>query len=208
MRKGHKKGFLLVEVLIAIFILIMVSATGISLVVYGYRAINYNGHSMEASWLAQEGANALRGLRDTNWLRFGYDKENCWNMAADTCAPENEIREGVYTIQISPTDEPILTTATSELNLADGIDDSDRQFQLHYQDLDLATDIDGDGIADNDHQYVSHNPGIEESKFFRTVTVNSAAPDTIEMICSVQWLEGSQVEEIALPVIITNYMTE
>lgn len=208
MRKGHKKGFLLVEVLIAIFILIMVSATGISLVVYGYRAINYNGHSMEASWLAQEGANALRGLRDTNWLRFGYDKENCWNMAGDNCAPEYRIQQEDYIMLAPPDKEPVLKEISKPLDLSDGVNNDDEVYQLHYQDLDPATDTDGDKITDNDHDFVGHLAGVEESKFFRTVKVTSITADTIEMVCTVQWLEGSQVEEIALPVVITNYATE
>ena len=95
-RAPLKKGFLLVETLISITILIMVIATGISLLVLGFQAIAYNAHSLEASWLAQEGANSLRGLRDTNWLRFGYDKTNCWLKIGTDCETADVISTGSY----------------------------------------------------------------------------------------------------------------
>lgn len=206
MRKGHRKGFLLVEVLISIFILIMVAATGVSLVVYGYRAINYNGNSMEASWLAQECANTLRGIRDTNWLRFSYDKENCWHMAGtDGCAPGSAIQGGHYTLEISPADSatpPRLQLQDDGLSLENGISDDDETFRLHYHSLEKS--------GEAERQFLSHDAddSIGESKFFRVLEVVSAGDERIDAVCTVAWFEGSRVETITLPATITSYLTD
>lgn len=212
MRKGHRKGFLLVEVLISIFILIMVAATGVSLVVYGYRAINFNGNSIEASWLAQECANTLRGLRDTNWIRFGYDKKGCWNMAGtDNCNPGNAISEGSYILQIPINGNdgvqtpPSLESVEHELNLENGINESDEQFRLYYHTLEENGDETSPG-----RQFLSHDDAgsIGESKFFRILQVISATPTEIDATCTVAWFEVSKVEKIELPATVTNYITD
>ena len=98
-----RKGFLLVEVLLSIGILILATATGITLLALGYRAISINAHSLEGSWLAKECANGLRGYRDTNWLRYSYDKVDCWDTITDCTAPQGMVTNDMYRINISRT---------------------------------------------------------------------------------------------------------
>lgn len=188
-----QKGFLLVEALISITILLMVSATIITLLVVANRAIKFNAHSLEASWLTQEGVNAFRGLRDTNWIRFSYDKENCWNMTTDTCDPSNAIAaDSNYTIETSPIMPPQLIDKGTALDLSDGIGATDETYRLYVQ---------ADGTT-------NHDSGGEETIYFRTIEVGNVTANRIDAVCRMEWLEGSDPKSISLPVTITNFALE
>jgi type II secretory pathway pseudopilin PulG len=195
MRQKHKshKGFLLVETMISITVLLMVSAIIITLLVTANRAINFNAHSLEASWLTQECVNAFRGLRDTNWIRFSYDKEACWNMTTSNCAPANAIAASTnYTIETSTTMPPEMAAQGDPLNLTDGEDPADQNYKLYIQ---------ADGTT-------NHDSAGEETLYFRTLETTSATASQIDAVCRIEWLEGSDPKSISLPVTITNFALE
>lgn len=212
--RKHKarKGFLLVEVLISIGILVLATTTGITLLIIGHRAISINAHSLEASWLAKEGANAFRGLRDTNWLRFSYDKKNCWDSTNNDCAaPTHMLTGDWYRLTASRTDAPQIELTLTELDLTDGAGASAEEqfYRLYYVDPDPL-----DGIVE---QNVEHQPfpppkplpdGVTESIFYRSIEIISGTdldPTTIEAECKVQWREGARTMEIRAPITLRNY---
>jgi len=209
-----------VEALIAITMLILVTVSSVGLMVAGYRAINYNAHSLTASWLAQECVNGVRGLRDTNWIRFSYDKDACWNMAGDNCDPGNAIKTNwAYKLSISPFSPPMLDEVgdgtLNALDLSDGGNNLDNDYLLTYQDLDNSTDFDGNNYNTDDKQFLGVpmlgiTDYVEDSIFYRMVktlapTADCPAGQCLEAVCEVQWLEGSTMKKISLPVVITNY---
>jgi len=212
-------GFLLVEAIMAITILIMVSATSISLLVMGFRAINMNKHSLEASWLAQEGAESLRGLRNTNWLRFGYDKKNCWTIAtSNKCSSTSKISgtksaPAIYSLGVSLSKPPILTVEKNQIDLSKGENASEnKSFLLYYQDIDPTTDYDGDGKKDNDKQYIGPKNAtyttVEATKYYRQIETYVFNPNQVEATITVGWYEGSTPHAVKLPVTLTNYQLE
>lgn len=199
----------------------MVSATAISLLVMGHRAVNVNEHSLEASWLAQEAAESLRGLRDTNWIRFGFDKENCWSSKAGTCDPPLSVSSftggtgsaGYYALGTSLTGAPTLIQGKQSLEMGAGEDaEPNQEYLLYYQDLDDTEDYDGDGITDNDKQYIGPSSAgytiIEPTKYFRQIETTLLADGTIEAMVTLGWFEGSKPYTIELPVTLTNYQLE
>lgn len=208
---NRKSGFVLVEVLISVAILLMLASTGIGLVTMGYRAISFNAHSIEATWLAQQGANSLRGLRDTNWLRFGYNKTDCWKIVGDACLTGTPLDTGNYIIDIS-LDGPIVLKNVSdltdpELDLSDGINNDDSDFRLDYIDRDNTEDSDNDKDDTNDKDYLSHAAG-QSSIYYRTVQITNATDPNIEASVEVHWLESGAPKKIAIPVTLTNYYRE
>lgn len=213
---NRKSGFVLVEVLISVAILLMLASTGIGLVTMGYRAINFNAHSIEATWLAQQGANSLRGLRDTNWLRFGYNKTDCWKIVGDACLTGTPLDTGNYIIDISLggsiTLQNISDLTDPKLDLSDGINNDDSRYRLDYYDNDAMTDSDGDGTLANDKNYLAHKtltPGaISPSIYYRTVQITNATDPNIEASVEVHWLESGAPKKIAIPVTLTNYYRE
>jgi type II secretory pathway pseudopilin PulG len=65
---SHKKGFTLVEVLISLSVLIMVVVSATGLLVSSIRTNADNIDVIIAYGLAQEGLEAVRNIRDSNWL--------------------------------------------------------------------------------------------------------------------------------------------
>lgn len=77
----NKKGFTLIEVLLAVFI-ISVAVLGL------YNGINYSYHSVEtakkvftASYLAEEGVELVKNIRDSNFVTGGAT----WNTGLLNC---------------------------------------------------------------------------------------------------------------------------
>ncbi len=71
----NQKGFTLAELLITIFVF-TVGILGIYLVVQNsYATINYAKNRLIAIYLAQEGIEIVRNIRDTNWL----EEEESWD---------------------------------------------------------------------------------------------------------------------------------
>jgi len=215
-----RPGFLIVETLIAITILIMVSATSISLVVMGFHAININRHSLKASWLAQETVESLRILRDTNYLRFGYDKENCWTVATtNKCLDSNagefagtKTSPAYYTL-VSFGGDIFFHEEKAPLNLKEAPDSqANLPFLLYYQDIDPTIDYDGDGINNNDKQYLGAKIPtltlVGASKYYRQIETYMENPNQVEAVVTIGWYEGSTPHTIKLPVTLTNYQLE
>lgn len=74
----------LAEVLIA-FLVVGIFGTAATMILT--QAIDVNKEAegrLMAYNLAREGVEAIRNIRDTNWLRFPGDRENCWNVMLDT----------------------------------------------------------------------------------------------------------------------------
>jgi len=213
---NRKSGFVIVEVLISVAILSMLAAAGIGLVTMGYRAINFNAHSIEATWLAQQGANSLRGLRDTNWLRFGYNKTTCWKIVGDACTTGTPLDTGNYIIDISLNGPIILNKISDltdpELDLTDGITGDEKFFRLDYIDRDNVEDSDNDGDSVNDKDYLAHKAmtagAISPSIYYRIIKITNATDPDIEASIEVHWLESGAPKKIAIPVTLTNYYRE
>ena len=199
------KGYLISEVIVSIFILILTFSSAITLVVYGYRAINFNRNSLVAGMLVKQCSESIIGLRDTNWLRFSYNKNGCWNMNDITC-PGVALAAGNYTLEVSFSGAPVFTQTADDLDLMDGITDSDKTFLLNYFDADLTFDSDGDGNQTNDQDAYTTGVGLGESKFYRIMEITITDGATyIDAVCKVIWQEGSEEKKIEVPVSLTNY---
>lgn len=79
--RGAKKAFTLPEVLVAISVLILVISAAINLTVSNIRSNQSNADSIIAYGLAQEALEALRNIRDSNWL-LGADFQG---KVGETC---------------------------------------------------------------------------------------------------------------------------
>jgi len=210
--KKSKKGFLIVEALLAVTIVMMTVTTAVFLVVYGYAAVNYNKNSLIAGMLTLECKESLRGLRDTNWARFSYDKKNCWNANSDTCSGVDYIgSQDFYRLELDYINAPsFVENPATALDLSNGVDTTDDFYRLNYLDTNLLFDSDSDGDFTNDEDIYTTGAGIGESKFYRMMEVTSTVPlvppfTTINARCVTAWMEGNDPKKIDLPVTLTNY---
>src|SRR3989338_7328669 len=74
-----KKAETLAEVLIALSVISMGAGGASTLVTMSIKANGQSEERIVAYSLAREGVEALRNIRDTNWLRFPGNKTECWD---------------------------------------------------------------------------------------------------------------------------------
>jgi type II secretory pathway pseudopilin PulG len=101
LKLGRKqKAETLLEVVIAIMVVAMGAAVAASVIVTALRSNSFNRDSLMAQNLAQEGIEYMRNLRDTNWMKFSYDPEGCWNMkpGVDSCITSDALISKYYSL--------------------------------------------------------------------------------------------------------------
>ena len=207
MNKKLKKqpiGESLIEVITAIFVLVIGSSVAVSIVVNGMQTNNFNRDSMLALNLAIEGVEAMRTIRDNNWLRFAYDKEKCWDIAPEKkeCEDGNKIPNGNYIVDLDKTYSWNLNKIDSlkELDLNSGLE-KNADFRLKIQDR--------GGAPDKQNIYVSAKGATLkdiDSPFYRMITIKTEpSADQMNVTSAVQWLYQGQKHEIKITNKLSNY---
>ncbi len=218
-RYGKKTADTLIEVIIALFVLVIGSGAATVLIVSSLQANTFSKDSLVGLNLAVEGIEAIRNIRDTNWVKFSYDKENCWNMlpekaSGDDCTSAlNLIDKSNYTVDLDTsnytwglTDEGI----SNSLDLEGATATTNDPYKLYFIDLDDSYNSDNQGTASDDHDlFVSDDIGgtsnTGESKFYRMVSVTYPNADTMNVESLVQWKAGAIVHQIKLTSSLTNF---
>ncbi len=216
----HSRGETLLEVLIALVVLIIGSVTATSLILTSIKANLYNKDALQALNLAQEGIEYMRNLRDTNWIRFSANRQDCWNVkpGAATCAG-NLLAEALPSDSGYALGQKIGNRIATKLDLADGVVADEEQYRLHYYDLDPTKEAD-------DFDYIaSGNPppaAVASSKFYRSInidyktigpaptwtigeTADPALADLMMVSSKVQWKDGGTVHQVVLSSALTRY---
>jgi prepilin-type N-terminal cleavage/methylation domain-containing protein len=117
---NHKKGFTLPEVLVAMTVLVLVVLAATNLLVSSIRSNVTNINTMVAYGLAQEGLEAVRNIRDSDWLlgaNFdgtlgGRIKTNVWGV------PLASVTGGVAYFTVDAKQPSALAQFRFPLNLA------------------------------------------------------------------------------------------
>jgi len=214
----------LIEVMVALFVLTLGSLAATSLVVSSLQANTFSKDSLVAVNLAVEGIEAIRNIRDTNWIKFAYDKENCWLMypdkqAGDNCSGANLIDTGYYSVDLNASTyawelTQVETDTGTGLNMEDGITSTEERYQLFYIDINAGVDSDGNGGANDDRDiYVSKAiydsvpaQQVNGSKFYRAIFADlDGSGERMDVTSLVQWRAGNAVHQIELISTLTNF---
>jgi Tfp pilus assembly protein PilV len=104
---GNKAGQTLIETLAAAFILTMGMTAATGLAIYAFNSSGSIVRQIIATGLAREGLEAVRNMRDTNWLKDTLTVNGCYNFATAqsskaNCYP-NWLGNGVTPYCINPT---------------------------------------------------------------------------------------------------------
>lgn len=193
----------LAEVLIALIVLSVGAVGAMTLVSMSIRANSEAEERLIAYNLAREGVEAIRSIRDTNWLRFPGDRANCWDVLPDindptTCASYDKLSDRspyivspnigdanmLFTWQLAP-----LVDASANPVLYKAQFDDDEILYLH----DYSAWC-GSYCADN-----------EESPYSRTVSVTDGDEDSLEVISTVTWTSHGEEREIVFKDKLVNY---
>lgn len=197
--KKARKGFTVVEVLIATMILVIV----LTALIYTTRsAIRADQDALDyglARSLAEEAVEMVRNVRDTNWLKYSAYPDHCWdywlqsdnvdqlcNDTEDTIM--HKFAPGFYTTHIDP-DNKLIVLKGNDANEAnpdssyldtdnDGlVDAADRdKFRLYKGEFATGTAevfyINYANMSTDDSAEYTVVPASGQTKFFRSVWIN------------------------------------
>ena len=168
----NTRGETLVEVMVSLFVIMISGAAATMIVMTALDTTVTSERYLVAQNLAEDAAEIIKNLRDTNWLRYPLFHDECWLMLDNgNCSSPNQgqlqsgsLTEGNYSLE-------------------------DLQFELHPSPLDLSNGIDS---PDEDYQ-VTLIPQTEPSDYYRQIAVTYADTDSIEFIVTIEWLDGAKV---------------
>jgi type II secretory pathway pseudopilin PulG len=171
------KGETILETIIALSILAIGLTLASTVIAYSLRNINASKNRVIAINIAREGIEAMRNIRDTNWMKFSGNRRVCWNHNPDftTCDGTEPIAPGNYIIYKEETDskwllDPIGGTPTpipDPPSPDDTYVDSETTYifqddqwidyrTLYHVDIDAAVDTDNNGFPTDDADIYNH----------------------------------------------------
>ncbi|MBD3270555.1 hypothetical protein GF376_03440 [Candidatus Peregrinibacteria bacterium] len=213
--KGSKRAETLLEVIIAIGMISIAAATSATLIVTSLNAVSFNKDSLIALNLAQEGLEAVKNLRDTNWIKFSSAPERCWNLLPGELSCPNPKAQVSF---LNSSSEYSLTETLEEqsdtLDLEDGTDDA---FRIRRY------DINSDGVADFSRSGVESG-ALDSTKYYRSISIeyknvsydesnnlyttstsNFDVANTMIVTSKVQWFGNDRVNTIELQSALSQY---
>ncbi len=154
-----KKGETIIETLIALSVLAIGITMASTAILNSLRNMTNAKSRVIAINIAREGIEAMRNIRDTNWLRYSNQRRLCWNHMPDgtPCTDgDNPILPGTYIVYKHTDNSWRLEWADDDTGISDGTPaDSDNYNDninlapLSLVDIDLLYDSDG-ADTDND----------------------------------------------------------
>ncbi len=226
------KGETIAETIVALTILAMGIAMTSTLMANSLRNVNTSKYRVIAVNIAREGIEAVRNIRDTNWLKFSGKRRMCWNhmpkpLDEDECNDGSDlINPGNY-IAYKDVDERwrlklIPETPTFDLT------------QLYLMDIDPTIDTDKDGNLTNDKDIYNHKTPatpagddalgkdriVEQSIYKRIIRIDYLKNDGIPVISgtpaddvnrmvitsTVSWLSTGNENKVELKTHLTDYL--
>lgn len=216
----NKKGESIAEVMIALFMIAVVSTAIATSVTISLRNTRINRDRLIAEGLAREGFEAIVNMRDTNWLRFSHDPSECWNIlpSVNECLSDDAdsvIGPGPYRVAVNKdTFTWVLEDQADSLDMSLG-EDANAEYRLIVTDRNPDDDSDGDGDNQNDRDLYSHNPEglMEKSGFFRMIQIECddgtcLEDDHMTVTSAVQWLHDGRVQNVTVQDTVANSITE
>ncbi len=193
--RTNKKGFTLTEVMIGMTILTVAIVSATSLLV-GLIGTNQNNlHTLQANYLAMEGIEGVRNVRDTNWLHnrdwFGSSSVELWGSAFSV--PADLDAENLYSI--------VLENGAFSQGKADNGDNNQLNGLSGARTWSVVNGETGDVKWVNG----------EDSGFKRIVAIKAYECGEIDcskyalVVSKVTWFEGSKAREVSLSEVMTNW---
>lgn len=200
----------LIETIIAVFILATGATAAFAFLVSSLRMTENIENRIIAINLAREGIEAVRTIRDSNWIEHGGSRREYWNCVGDgSCS--NKIENGSYIADLD-TDNMrwVLYKKTGVLDLSDGENENeDGVFLL----LKKNYGAEGEWLYTHDEansqDCLSDTPATcEITVFFREIKFNylDAEENVLEVHSRVVWWQDGIPQDVELVSYITDFL--
>jgi len=208
-----RKGETLVEVSVALVLLVVGALSALRLL--GLAGINnqITKERVIATNLAREGLEAVRNIRDTNWLRFAGERRRCWNnLDVSACLddnsdgiPDNPIEHQKY--YLTKFDNVNFrwgldaTGLTARLDLRDGLHVSDSGYRLQLNANGIYNHT-GVVAADTIYFREIYTEYIEPDQ---SLAVNESA-NILRVTSKVEWIDRGRINDVTLTTLLADYL--
>ncbi|MFA5828875.1 MAG: hypothetical protein WC843_00040 [Candidatus Gracilibacteria bacterium] len=191
----------LIEVVIAIFVVSLAAGTASTLIVSALQSNSFSRDNLIALNLADEGLEAMRDIRDINWLKFSFDSKSCWDIMSNetTCNLNNHITDGLYSVHLNQDyawQLDILNQSTPlPLNIISS--GSNPPIKIYSSDL-----------------LLNENPAIFSKfdttnpfygRFSRVIQITHLGPNKMQVTSNVQWTAQGVIHTVSHSSFLTNY---
>ncbi|QQR54822.1 hypothetical protein IPG41_06605 [Candidatus Peregrinibacteria bacterium] len=203
----------IIETLIAITVIVLSSAAALSMLRTALRGNYVIGEKLVALELALEGLDAVKNIRDSNYLLFASDADTCWNKLGLTlssdCATATAITDGeeYYLIQ-NFSNAPLY-----RWNMQLAVTDTDG-----FMDLFEYTDSTGTTVplySDRHNSSVSGFSSVDANAFKRLISIdydpldsagNDLCPEDtcFEATVTVEWSLAEITQNVSLTRLISH----
>ncbi len=164
-RRLNIRGETLAETIVALSILAIGITMASTVIMNSMRNLSNAKNRVVAVNIAREGVEAVRGIRDTNWLLYSDKRRQCWNHDPSivVCDPPSPIPPGTYIVykHIDKSWRLQLADANLLLELDPDLDDDfdvDNDLDLVPLSLvDIDVTINSDGLNGNDDDLDMYN---------------------------------------------------
>lgn len=211
-------GETLLEVLIALIVIVVGAFGSVKLLAYASVNVQITKERIIATNLAREGIEAMRVVRDTNWLRYAGERRNCWNNfdpspadlrhGLENCYTDNDDKvqhQQSYIVDMSMSDYRFrLTPVGTHLSLAGGESDTDATYRLRIDPTTkLYTHTVGTPSAYYREVYVEH---LDDSGTSLTTAATPTDANVMRVTSRVAWINRGVVRDVTLSTILTDYL--
>lgn len=204
------------EVLVSVSVLVVVIFSVTNLVVSIIRANNENIHTLTAYGLAQEGLEAVRNIRDSNWLlgaryngKLGALQQDVWGAALPDTQGESEhyiVKYGVFERSLNnPGIGEISGAAPWKLEKIS--DEDDDRALLYRTELPSTTQ---NGVAEIRYEHAdgpvsNADPTLYKRSIFIENMSTSSDFEMMRVTSVVKWEESSRPKEVRLVTELTDW---
>lgn len=205
----------LIETLLAITVIVISTTAALSLIRVSVAGNTVIGDKLIALNLGLEAVEAVKNVRDTNYLRFASDPDTCWNTldvedvldcSSATIIEDVSVVPEYYLDRHFNETDPLFEWDLEEVT------DSTTHGYLDLYELDLGADIDGDGSDDTIQLYAQTDmtdtvgfTSVEEKAFHRVLEFDyDATGEAFDVTVTVSWLQRGEEKTITLTRTIAN----
>lgn len=195
------RGETIIEVLVATLIFAIVVVSTFVAISHAFSSSSNIHHRLQALNMAREGIEAVRNIRDTNWLKYSGDRRGKW-MCIDTASTDCGATLGTdptyFTIDYDGTNqryylEKMDGAASATLDVEGTLDDF-APYQLYWDDTNSRTTHASTG---NDPLIFYRQIELEEELNY-ACSGNQCDEKRAHVVSRVQWFDGRAPRSITL----------
>lgn len=202
----NKKGETLIEVIAALTSLVLAGLAAMTVILSAMGSTAISKEYLMAQNFAREGVEGVVNIRDTNWLLYSSDKQNCWDLIRSTQNDGTLFTNCSIQTKMSAAGNYVLATDTQGKLYLESRDppvsSNNSLFGIVYG---IVPSSASNLYSQNSASFITPAEIQPTPKFYRAITFIKKDADTYQVTVTVLWKNKSTENKYELTSIMTNY---